>query len=251
MKKTLLKVKDNITLQDKVNTIVFILDAFWDDKTGDYTPWMEEPARIIAVGKYFIEGYELADGENLYNLYLSDDDLRGLIDNFINPNYESRNEATKKYIKIMDFVDENVHNKLEFTKQNIIHAHPNMDRIVEGVNVIIDTFQNFANLDLKALTPEMIENGQKFMKKLQESGFELTPENLTKIIKDAAAFDIDKASQDIIDSKNEQIKKLKYENENLRKAQGNISARNVLNDGSGNKSNNKTGTKVTKMDKKK
>ena len=247
MKKTLLKVKDNITLQDKVNAIVFILDAFWDDKTGDYTPWMEEPARIIAVGKYFIEGYELTDGENLYNLYLSDDDLRGLIDNFINPDYESRNEVTKKYIKIMDFVDGNVHNKLEFTKQNIIHAHPDMDRIVEGVNVIIDTFQNFANLDLKALTPEMIENGQKFMKKLQESGFELTPENLTKIVKDAAAFDVDKASQDIIDSKNEQIKKLKDENEKLRKAQGNISARNVLNDGSGKK----TGNKVTKMEKKK
>ena len=28
-----------------------ILNAFWDDETGEYTPWMEEPARIIAVGK--------------------------------------------------------------------------------------------------------------------------------------------------------------------------------------------------------
>lgn len=89
------------------------------------------------------------------------------------------------------------------------------------------------------------------MEKLKESGFEINAENLTKIVKDAAAFNIDKASQDIIDAKNEQIKKLQEENRELKKVKGNFSARNVMNDGSGNKNNNKTGTKVTKMDKKK
>lgn len=89
------------------------------------------------------------------------------------------------------------------------------------------------------------------MEKLKESGFEINAENLTKIVKDAAAFNIDKASQDIIDAKNEQIKKLQEENRELKKAKGNFSARNVMNDGSSNKNNNKTGTKVTKMDKKK
>ena len=81
------------------------------------------------------------------------------------------------------------------------------------------------------------------MEKLKESGFEINAENLTKIVKDAAAFNIDKASQDIIDAKNEQIKKLQEENRELKKVKGNFSARNVMNDGSG--------TKVTKMDKKK
>ena len=85
------------------------------------------------------------------------------------------------------------------------------------------------------------------MEKLKESGFEINAENLTKIVKDAAVFNIDKASQDIIDAKNEQIKKLQEENRELKKVKGNFSARNVMNDGSGNK----TGTKVTKMDKKK
>ena len=56
-------------------------------------------------------------------------------------------------------------------------------------------------------------------------------------------FNIDKASQDIIDAKNEQIKKLQEENRELKKVKGNFSARNVMNDGSG--------AKVTKMDKKK
>lgn len=251
MKKTLLKVKNDITFEDKLNAINLILSAFWDDNTGEYIPWMEEPARIIAVETYFIEGYELEKGENLYKLYLSDDDLKGLVDNFINPDTDSRNGSYKRYIKVMDFVDEMVHDKLEWTKQNIIHANPDMDRIVKGVNVFIDAFENLANLDLTALTPEMIENGKTFIDKLKETGFDVSPENLTKIVKDTAAFDIDKASQDIIDAKNEQIKKLQEENRELKKVKGNFSARNVMNDGSGNKNNNKTGTKVTTMDKKK
>ena len=251
MKKSLLKVKNTITFEDKLNAIDLILGSFWDDNTGEYIPWMEEPARIIAVAKYFIEGYELEKGENLYKLYLSDDDLKGLVDNFINPDTDSRNGSYKRYIKVMDFVDEMVHDKLEWTKQNIIHANPDMDRIVECANVIIDSFKNFANLDLTALTPEMIENGKTFIDKLKETGFDVSPENLTKIVKDAVSFDIDKASQDIIDAKNEQIKKLQEENRELKKVKGNFSARNVMNDGSGNKNNNKTGTKVTKMDKKK
>lgn len=220
MKKTLLKVKNDITFEDKLNAIDLILGAFWDDNTGEYIPWMEEPARIIAIAKYFIEGYELEEGENLYKLYLSDDDLKGLVDNFINP--DSRNESYKRYIKVMDFVDEMVHDKLEWTKQNIIHANPDMERIVECANVIIDSFKNFANLDLTALTPEMIENGKTFIDKLKETGFDVSPENLTKIVKDAAAFDIDKASQDIINAKNEQIKKLQEENRELKKEKFNV-----------------------------
>lgn len=242
MKKSLLKVKNTITFEDKLNAIDLILNAFWDDETGEYTPWMEEPARIIAVGKYFIEGYTLEDGENIFKLYLSDDDLKGLVDNFINPDTDSRNGSYKRYIKVMDFVDEMVHDKLEWTKQNIIHAHPDMDRIVKGVNVFIDAFENLANLDLTALTPEMIENGKTFIDKLKETGFDVSPENLTKIVKDAAAFDVDKASQDIIDAKNEQIKKLQEENRELKKVKGNFSARNVI---------AQSGSKVTTMDKKK
>lgn len=222
MKKTLLKVKNTISIDDKINAITYILNYFWDYETGEYTPWMEEPARIIAVAKYFIEGYELEEGEGLYKLYLSDDDLKNLVDTFINPDYESRCESVKEYIKVMDFVDKMVHDKLEWTKQNIIHANPDMDRIVEGVNVFIDAFKNFANLDLTALTPEMVKDGVSFMEKLKESGFEINAENFTKIVKDAAAFNIDKASQDIIDAKNEQIKKLQEENKELKKEKFNV-----------------------------
>lgn len=238
MKKTLLKVKNDITFEDKLNAIDLILGAFWDDNTGEYIPWMEEPARIIAIATYFIEGYELEKGENLYKLYLSDDDLKGLVDNFINPDTNSRNGSYKRYIKVMDFVDEMVHDKLEWTKQNIIHANPDMDRIVKGVNVFIDAFENLANLDLTALTPEMIENGKTFIDKLKETGFDVSPENLTKIVKDAAAFDVDKASQDIINAKNEQIKKLQEENQELKKEKFNV-VNDSNDDGSNRNTNNR------------
>lgn len=241
MKKTLLKVKNDITFEDKLNAIDLILGAFWDDNTGEYIPWMEEPARIIAIAKYFIEGYELEKGENLYKLYLSDDDLKGLVDNFINPDTDSRNGSYKRYIKVMDFVDKMVHDKLEWTKQNIIHANPDMERIIECANVIIDSFKNFANLDLTALTPEMIENGKTFIDKLKETGFDVSSENLTKIVKDAAAFDVDKASQDIIDAKNEQIKKLQEENRELKKEKF-----NVVNDSNDEGSNRNTNNRNKK-----
>jgi hypothetical protein len=236
MKKTLLKVKNTISIDDKINAITYILNYFWDYETGEYTPWMEEPARIIAVAKYFIEGYELEEGEGLYKLYLSDDDLKNLVDTFINPDHGSRCESVKEYIKVMDFVDSMVHDKLEWTKQNIIHANPDMDRIVEGVNVFIDAFKNFANLDLTALTPEMVKDGVSFMEKLKESGFEINAENLTKIVKDAAAFNIDKASQNIIDAKNEQIKKLQEENKELKKEKFNVVNEDNV---SGGKTNNR------------
>lgn len=111
-----------------------------------------------------------------------------------------------------------------------------MDRIVEGVNVFIDAFKNFANLDLTALTPEMIKDGVSFMEKLKESGFDVSPENLTKIVKDAAAFNIDKASQDIIDAKNDQIKKLQEENKELKKEKFNVVNEDNV---SGEKTNNR------------
>ena len=35
MKKSLLKVKNTITFEDKLNAIDLILNAFWDDETGE------------------------------------------------------------------------------------------------------------------------------------------------------------------------------------------------------------------------
>lgn len=67
---------------------------FWNDETGEYT-LVGRTCTIIAVGKYFIEGYTLEDGENIFKLYLSDDDLKSLIDTFINPDHESRCESVK------------------------------------------------------------------------------------------------------------------------------------------------------------
>ena len=81
-----------------------------------------------------------------------------------------------------------------------------------------------------------MDSKQKVIDKLKETGFDVSPENLTKIVKDAASFDIDKASQDIIDAKNEQIKKLQEENRELKKEQFNVVNEDNV---SGEKTNNR------------
>ena len=53
---------------------------------------------------------------------------------------------------------------------------------------------------------------------------------------DAAAFNIDKAIQDIIDAKNEQIKKLQEENKELKKEKFNVVNEDNV---SGGKTNNR------------
>ena len=53
------------------------------------------------------------------------------------------------------------------------------------------------------------------MSKLKDTGTVLDRETITRIIKDAANFDLDKASQDIIDDKNRQIEELLKKNKEL------------------------------------
>ena len=51
------------------------------------------------------------------------------------------------------------------------------------------------------------DNVVSVMNKIAES--DITPEAITKAIKDAVAFDMDSATEEIIDAKNEQIRELK------------------------------------------
>ena len=57
MKKTELKIKDIITLKDKIHAIEAISDSCFVD--GDYTPYFLESNTIEYMAIYFIEGFEL------------------------------------------------------------------------------------------------------------------------------------------------------------------------------------------------
>lgn len=206
MIKTNLRIKDNISLTDQIMVINDIVAAYF--KNGDYTPYYAEMGEIIAVGTYLLEGYELEEGENIYTLYYTDSDVHKLIDMFINnSNQKSQNVAVMKFIREM------VKDKLTFAKERAVYSHRQMDEFFatfnEFMNVIIDAFGNFANLNLSVLTPEMIKNVQNVLQKMSDSGFKMTEDSIVNVIKEAANFKPDEASKEIIEAKNAEIRELK------------------------------------------
>ena len=102
-------------------------------------------------------------------------------------------------------------------KNKIIHANPDLDIIVEAANVIIESLANFANMNVELMNPENMQTVIQVAQKLKDSNIPITKEFITQVIRDAAAFDFDNATKEILDGKNEQIKNLSDENKELRK----------------------------------
>lgn len=201
-----MRIKENITLMDKIDAVESIVSAHFQN--GDYTPYYADMAEIIAVVTYFIEGITLEDDDNIYDLYEKDDELHNLVNQFILKNISVTQFTPQN--EIMRWVRNNVHDKVVYIKENVIHSTPDLDTIVEAANVIIDTCSNFSKLNLSSMSPEDIELGRSVLQKINDSGIEITPESITEIIKGAVPFDVDATSAEIINS-------LKAENRELRK----------------------------------
>lgn len=215
MKKDNVRIKENISFVDIMTAIESIVPQYftYNEVTGEteYTPYYSEMATKIAMVKHFMEGVEFEDNDNVYELIISD----GEIVNCINQFYYTSNE---KLINIIDMVTSNVEKIVDFKKEKLIHEDNDMkeyfasmsnmfNSFEDFLNVMVDSFRTFSNLDLSKITPEMMEMAQKFAIGLKDKN--ITPDILTDVIKDAVAFDMDKVSVDIIDSKNKQIKELK------------------------------------------
>ena len=202
MKKESMKIKGNITLEDKVNAIEAITSAYFQN--GDYTPYYAEIGEVIAVGKFFIEGYELEEGESINSMYELDYDFKKLVDAFIhNNNPKSAN------VPIMNYVREMVKDKVEFIKEREVHLNPivnnTLTTFTEFMDVVIDSLGNFSKMNIEALSPDILAKSKTIIDKLSDSGIELTKENLISIFREMADFRPDEASQEIIDAKNKKI----------------------------------------------
>ena len=81
MKKENLRIKENITIQDKINVVESIVEDYF--RGGKYTPYFAPISKIVSIATYFIEGYELEDGDNLYTICMTDDDMKRLIETFV------------------------------------------------------------------------------------------------------------------------------------------------------------------------
>ena len=211
-----MRIKESITLQDRINAIETIVSFYFMD--GDYTPYYKDEGEISAVIRNFIDGVEFEKGESVFSAYRNDDALRKLVNMFILKPIDKEPESEedkriqnsiRELYDMMEVIREYVADKVEFEKQKYLHASPDLDKIVMAADTIIDSFENFSRMNFEIFTPENLEKAQKIFNKISESGFELTAENIINVIKDASSFNTDEATKEIVDAKNSEIRELK------------------------------------------
>lgn len=215
------KIKENISMLDQINAIKSIVSSCFTELNGtiEYTPYYQRTAEFNAIAMNFLEGITFEDKDSVFAVE-NDKEIFDLVKKFyynIEEQAENENEENYEYINIMNFVESNVTKIVEFEKSKIIHRNEKLeDKIALGIEsvekisyffeVIADALYNFSKIDLKTLKPENIELIKDVLLKLKDS--DMTEESISNIIKNAVGFDMDKATQDIIDEKNKQIVEL-------------------------------------------
>lgn len=225
MKKNDVKIK-TITLADQINVIERVVSSYFLD--GKYTPYYAEMALICGIVENFIDGIEIEEDDDLYELSRTDEDINAIVNKFLIPAEKAEDSKEPDYYGMTAFIMNCVNDKVEFLKQNAIHNTGDMQKITEFCDVIIDSFSNFANLITNKFTPEQMSTASKVMEKLADSN--MTKEDIVEIIKDAAGFDMDKAAEEIIDAKNKEIVEKNKEIVELKKYKALNEAKNVLAD---------------------
>lgn len=223
MKITELKIKENISPDVVAEVIEYISNSCFIG--GTYNPYYQSFAERIAIIQYFLDGIEFEDEDSLF-VICELDDVKKLINKFYG------DERFSEQAKLMKAIRENVKEVVDYKKQRMIHGADALETIAKAVdkfdNYISDlgvVLENLAKLDWSNINKEDMEFSRAIIQKIASSDFELNEQTLAKVIKDAADFDIDKASQEIIDAKNKQIEELQKRNALLEKEHN---ARNVL-----------------------
>lgn len=114
-----LKIKENISFEDKVMAIDYIVGRLFEfDEDGfvsDYAPYYMEPAQVEAIVTFFMEGISFEDGETIYDSAIQNEEVNAMIDSFF---VKSKRKTTLSYQQqVMRFVMECVAEKLQFMKQ--------------------------------------------------------------------------------------------------------------------------------------
>lgn len=220
-----LKVKENIGADEIVGAIEYISNACFAN--GSYNPYFLQYGQKMAVFNFFIEGVELEEGDAIFDA-INHPDIKRVISKFFG------DVRVSKEAVIMNDVMSNVKEVIEFKKQRLIHGVDAIEYIATAVNRIdkfitdLDTaLGNLVNFDWSSVNAEDIEDARDIIKKLKESGTELNKDTIADVIKKAVNFDIDKASQEIIDSKNAQIIELTEKTKKLEEQIGGIIAESV------------------------
>lgn len=207
MNKKDVKIKDNITFQDELNAIDYIVSSnFSINNEGEmtYTPEYSMPAEIEAMVMYFLDGISFDNNEIKYDSIMNDKDLIYLVKKFYTSENTKTNKNNQQYITIRNFVMNNAQKKIEFIVQKLIHTHSVENELVDMINMITNVISNFDMSKFKDIDINIIT---KCMKKIADSDVKITEDYLMKIFKNSVQLD-NKASK-ILDSKNKEIEILK------------------------------------------
>lgn len=211
-----LKIKENITPDIIAQAIEFVSNSCFVN--GGYNPYYREFSERIAVIQFFLEGITFEDNDSLF-VAAEVPEVKRLINKFVVGDINMKEPS-----KIMATIRTNVDSIIEFKKQRLIHGADAIEYIASAVskndNFIGDldvALGNLSKIKLNEVTKEDVDMARALVTKLNNAGVELTTENIAKIIKEASNFDVDKASQDIIDAKNAEIETLRGKVDELNK----------------------------------
>lgn len=155
MEKTELKIKDNITMEDKIAAIDAIVDSCFVD--GDYTPYNLNESLVRYIVLYCIEGYDLEANDNLYKVAEEDEELNALVIKFFKCDDIEENEKNFKYIEIQEFIMRNVALIVDYKKNRLINCADLKEEFFVGLNdiskAIIDISEN-----IKVAAKPILEN---------------------------------------------------------------------------------------------
>ena len=144
MRKKNARIKKNITFEDQLNAIDYIVSCgFKIDENGeiDYTPEYIMPGEIEAYALFFLDGIEFDNDEIKYVSIMKDTKVMSLIMKFF-----STNEEDSQYASIRNYVINNAYRKIDFRSQVIIHGNPVYNQISEFLEKINYAFEAFDSL---------------------------------------------------------------------------------------------------------
>lgn len=157
MKKTELKIKDNITMEDKIKAIEAIADSCF--MNGDYTPYFLESSTVNYIAIYFIEGFEIEPDDDTYELIMSDPEFNSLVMKFFwNEDLsDEENQKNMEYISIQNFVSKNAASIIDYRRQRKINCADIKENLFKSLDEIGSSIMQINN-NLAIAAKPVLEN---------------------------------------------------------------------------------------------
>lgn len=184
MKKINLKIKDAITMDDKVNAINAIVDSCFED--GEYTPYNLNHSLINYIVIFCIEGYELEAYDSIYDIAINDPELRELVMKFFRNEDESKEYP--EYIEIQEFIMRNVTDIVSYKRERLIHCADLKEDLYSSLASVFDSIVDISK-NISAAAKPVLENPESakhmlsVLRKL-DSNDVISKDTITEIVMD-------------------------------------------------------------------